>query len=27
MAYIGYTMRKYPAEFRFIQYIGTDMQY
>ena len=27
MAYISYIMRQHPADFRFIQYIGTDMQY
>lgn len=27
VAYIGYIMREKPAEFRFIQYIGTDMSY
>ena len=27
ISYIGYIMREKPAEFRFIQYIGTDMTY
>lgn len=27
IAYIGWIMRQYPADFRFIQYIGTDMEY
>ena len=27
ISYIGYIMREKPADFRFIQYIGTDMSY